>query len=869
MMAEALLRRLTIPLLMTLISSLTESTVLAADDASAVFFEQSVRPILKEHCWHCHGEDGRTEAQLDARLTRLLLKGGESGPSIEAGSHKTSLLYQRVSSGEMPPGKKKLSADQLAVIARWIDEGARTRRPEPEQIASDSLFTDEDRNHWAFQPITRPPAPAHDDTRDNSNPIDAFVLEKLKTKGISFSERASKEVLIRRASFDLTGLPPEPEAVEAFCSSDDEDAWPKLIDSMLESPHYGERWGRHWLDIAGYADSDGYSEADSVRPWAWKYRDYVIRSFNSDKPWDQFVLEQIAGDELTSPPWQNLTAEQADQLTATGFLRMGPDGTADSAVDQNVARNEVVADTIRIVSTSLLGLSVGCAQCHEHRYDPITHEDYYRLRAIFEPAYDWQNWRGPSNRLLSMWSEETRGKAAEIDQELSKVSSERTAELDVIVKEVFERELQKLPSDLQEPARTARVTPADKQTEEQKQLIREYPFLNVDRGSVYLYVAERINAFNAMWDKKTEEVKSRRPPEDLVMCLTEVPGQIPVTRVFSRGDYRTPAQDVLPGELAILNPPGHEIPSDDPNLPTSGRRLAYAKYLTSGRHPLLARVLVNRFWLHHFGRGLVDTPADFGVKGEPPTHPELLDWLAAEFMSSGWSLKKMHRLILTSEAWRQSSTRRPELEMTDPDNRWLGRMSVRRLEAEVVRDATLLVSGQLTRKPYGPAVPVSPDDVGQIVLGADTRDSAGRPTGAVVPPGEDAFRRSIYVQVRRTMPLGVLEPFDFPAMTPNCERRPSSTTPSQSLMMLNNPFTQTSAQRLADRLKKEAGESPDAQIRRAWKIVFGKMPSATDIDTALKFLSAPADPSSETPDPNSLVHYCHALLSSNGFLYVD
>lgn len=333
--------------------------------------------------------------------------------------------------------------------------------------------------------------------------------------------------------------------------------------------------------------------------------------------------------------------------------------------------------------------------------------------------------------MVSLWSAETRAAAAAVDQELAETGKKRTAELDGIVQETFERELQKLPAERQALARAARETPKDKRTEEQQQLIREFPFLNVDRGSVYLYLPDRLTGFNKKWDDLTAEVQQKRPAEDYVMCLTELPGKVPATQLYSRGDHQQPRQQVAPGGLAVLAEAEGVIAEDDPGLPTSGRRLAWAKSLTSGRHPLLARVLMNRVWMLHFGQGLVATPAEFGVKGERPSHPELLDWLASEFMESGWSLKHMHRLILSTQAWRQVSVRRSEHDAVDPDNRLLGRMNLRRLEAETVRDCILAVSGQLNSKLAGPPAPVSPDDVGQYVIAIDTRDSAGRPTGKV------------------------------------------------------------------------------------------------------------------------------------------
>lgn len=834
---------------------------------SPAFFESHIRPIFKAHCWHCHGEEEELKGNLDTRLTRFLLQGGDSGPAIAAGDHQASLLYQRIESGDMPPGDSRLSAEEQELIAAWIDQGARTRSEEPESLPRGELISEEERLHWSFRPVSRPDIPDVADKSLVHTEIDAFLVSKLEQHGLSFGPVASRETLLRRVTFDLTGLPATADERDQFLQDESPDAWEKVVDRLLASPAYGERWGRHWLDVAGYADSDGYNERDVVRPWAWRYRDYVIRSLNDDKPWDQFLIEQLAGDELSGARPEVLTETQAEQLTATGFLRMCPDGTAAGGPDQVIARNDVVAETIRVVSSGLLGLTVGCAQCHEHRYDPITQKDYYRLRAIFEPAYDVSNWRVPNARLVSLWNAETRAAAAAVDAELAEISRQRTEELDGIVTETFERELKKLPDDQQPLARAARETPADKRTTEQNQLIREYPFLNVSRGSVYLYLPDRLTGFNKKWDAKTAETKEKRPADELVMCLNEVPGKIPVTRLFSRGDYQQPREEVPPGELSVLADESTVIPVNNPELPSSGRRLAYAKHLTSGEHPLVARVLVNRFWMHHFGQGLVSTPADFGVKGDKPSHPELLDWLARDFMDNGWKLKRFHRQILLSRAWQQSSERRPEHDAVDSDNRLVARMNLRRLEAEAVRDAVLFVSGKLTNRLYGKPVPVSPDDVGQIVVAVDTRDSAGRPSGKVEALGDDEFRRSIYVQVRRSMPLGVLEPFDLPRMTPNCERRPVSTAAPQSLLMMNNPFVIAQAHHFGDRLR---GLSSDVhtQIRIAWQLAFGCEPTPSEHQKSVAFLTAAPGAPTETAGM-SLDEFCHALFCSGRFLYVE
>lgn len=846
-------------------------------EADSPQFESDVRPILKAHCWQCHGEVDELKGELDTRLARFLRKGGESGAAIVPGRHRESLLYQRVASGEMPPGSKRLSAKEVAVLARWIDSGAPTLRPEPETLPREAFFTTEERRHWAFQPIRRSTLPNVTNPELLRSPIDAFLLSRLESQGLSFGSVADRPALIRRLTFDLHGLPPTPEAVDRFVADVSPDAYERLVDRLLESPAYGERWARHWLDVAGYADSDGVTKDDRVRGWAWKYRDYVIRSFNASKPWDEFLVEQIAGDELLTPPYSDLAPAQAERLIATGFLRMAPDATEGTVPEPDVARNQVVAEVIKVASTSLLGLSVGCAQCHSHRYDPITHTDYYRMRAVFEPAYDWKNWRGPGGRLISQWTKETRELAAAVDKEVAGLKQLHTAELDAAADQVIEeRVIAKLPEELREKARAARKAPKDKRTDEQKKLVEEHPFLKINGAWLDQIDGAPKAKIDKKWKPLIDAAAAKRPARDMLMCLSEVPGKVSTTFLFARGDFKQPRDEVAPSELSVLNPDGVEIPSNNPKLPTTGRRLAWARHLTSGRHPLVARVLVNRFWMHHFGKGLVATPADFGLQGERPSHPELLDWLAAEFMESGWNLKHLHRLILTSTAYRQAATRRQELDAVDPDNRLLGRMPVRRLETEAVRDSLLALSGRLSTRMHGPPSPVSLDSVGQrVIISANQYDPTGRLLRNVKPLGEETVRRTIYVQVRRSMPLGVLVPFNPPAMKPNCELRTSSTDSTQSLMMMNDPFVIDQVNALAARVVREAGENVEPRFRRAWRLVFGRAPDDDEVRGGLEFLNgqtaAVRDSSSDRSDPDvvALAHLCHALVSSNAFLYVD
>lgn len=851
-------------------------------------FEADIRPILKAHCFQCHGEEADVEGNLDLRLVRLMVAGGDSGAALVAGKPDESLLIKRISSKEMPPGEKKLAADEIALMRRWIEQGGRTARPEPQNVAH-AEFTDEERAFWSFQSITSPVIPQVRATARVRTPIDAFLLERLEREQLGFSPEADRATLIRRACFDLWGLPPAPERVAEFVADQRPDAWERLIDELLESPYYGERWGRHWLDIAGYADSDGYGDKDLERAHAYRYRDYVIRAFNDDKPFDQFIQEQLAGDELIASPLHDVSPTDAERLIATGFLRMGPDGTGDTSIDdQPLARQEVLTETIKIVSTALLGLSVGCAQCHNHRYDPISHEDYFRLRALFEPAYnpDPKAWRTPEQRLVSLWTAEERERAADVESRLRELAAERDRELKQQWTPLFEQTIAALPEEVRESvgeiARQAAFGPpvTDKTAiARQQEVFKKHPTLKFTSGAVAALDKKRYEEEQKAYEAAVAAIKAESPQPNLAHALTEVPGVVPRTHLFLRGDFKQPAHEVPPGELSILVGDDRQIvPVNDPQLPTSGRRLAYARHLTSGEHPLLTRVLVNRFWMHHFGRGIVATPADFGFQGDPPTHPELLDWLASEFVRGGWSLKKFHRLVMTSTAYRQRSLRTDQLEQRDGENRLLGRMNVRRLEAEVIRDAILAVAGRLNDARFGPPLPVVVNPSREVVIGAGTK---GRDHRVVPLEDNQANRRSVYIQVRRSMPLGMLEAFDAPLPTPNCEQRDTSTVAPQSLLLMNNEFVIEQSEHFARRVINEAGDDPSSRIRRAWNLALGIEPTETQISRAVDYLETQhhnfatrprTDPQAlftNHPAGQALASFCQFLFSSNAFLYVD
>ncbi|MDB5335052.1 MAG: Planctomycete cytochrome, partial [Planctomycetaceae bacterium] len=806
----------------------------AASADEPLTYEKHVRPILKAHCFHCHGEGDELKGNLDLRLRRLIVKGGDTGEGLVAGNPSESMLLQRIKDKQMPPNNKLVPEKEVAILEKWIAGGALTATPEPEGNLAGVDITAEEKKFWSFQPIQRPALPAVKDALRVATPIDTFVLAKLEEKGLTFSPEADKRILIRRAYFDLIGLPPSPQEVEAFLADSSLEAYDRLLDRLLESTQYGERWGRHWLDVAGYADSDGYDEVDRVRPYAYKYRDYVIRAMNSDKPFDQFIIEQLAGDELVPQPHKNLSAEHIDLLAATGFLRTPPDGTAANA--SKVSRNAVISETLKVVSTSLLGLTVGCAECHNHRYDPILQTDYYRLRAIFEPALDMKMWKIPQGRLVSLYTDADRAAAAAIEAEAVVIDKERQTKQERYINATLEKELAKLPEDKREACREAHKAPAAKRTPEQLQLFKDFPSLNVDAGSLYLY--DSAAAKDLEQDaKRAADVRAKKLVEDFLGPLTEVPGLIPETQLFHRGDPDQPKQTLPPGELTILETAlSAPIPAKDPSLPTTGRRLAYARHLVSGKHPLTARVLVNRVWMLHFGKGIVATPGDFGFLGERPTHPELLDWLADDFMMNGWKLKRLQKLIMRSSVYRQSSQRNPAAETADPDNRLLARMPVRRLEAESVRDTILAVNGKLNLRQFGSPIPVMEDDVGQIVVGIENKNGENRP-GPIIPMLGEEYRRSVYVQVRRSRPLAMLDTFDLPTLDPNCTSRNVSTATPQSLMLMNSDFVLENAKLLAARLLVEAGPDQAAQIQQAWQLTFNRPATPDELQAAQNFFT--------------------------------
>jgi len=865
-----------------LIAALLAETGTAVAHSKALKFETDVRPILKAACFHCHGEEKKKRGGLDVRLVHLMQAGGDSGEAIVPGDPEASLLWQQVASDEMPDGPKKLTTDQKQIIWDWIAQGAKTIRLEPKD--PDSVrFTEEELGHWAFQPVKEPrvPRPSGFDIR---TPVDAFIAERLAKRGLRFSPRAGRETLIRRITHNLTGLPPTAAEVEAFVGDETPQAWPRLVERLLSSPEFGVRWGRHWLDVAGYAESDGGGGNDTRRPNAWHYRDYVFESFNRNKPIDQFLREQIAGDELIGGKPDTNDPRHVELLTATGFMRMAPDPTQSS--NSLADRNQAAADAVQVIGSSTLGLTVGCAQCHDHKYDPIGIDDYYRFRAIFDPVFPLQKWQQPSARLIDVTSADNQKKAEEIEaraKEMDAAIQEKKTEL---AKTIQAAKLSDVPEEVREETLQAVLAPAKDRTERQKELLDLYPMVK-PVSFIAGFLVEYDNAAYREFEKQKAEVtkvRETKPPKRLVRVATEQPDVVPVSAVLFRGNPNSPGEKVQPGELAVLSQAGQapSLPVNESTRTTTGRRIAYASHLTNGQHPLTARVFVNRIWQHHFGQGIVDTPGDFGLNSEPPSHPELLDWLAADFVKHGWDQKRLHQMILISTVYQQSARRTPELDAVDPENRLLARANLRRLEAEAVRDFILATTGDLNLESGGPSIPVTTDAEGKVVIGV-TKIRDGLAAG-VRGQNEAAFRRSAFIESNRSLPLNMLATFDLPEMKPNCDRRRSTTVATQSLWFLNDDQIIGLTGGLADRLFTNHPTEADQRLDALFRKLFATAPTDEEQQYLSSFLERQeelfrADPNAEwqkkikaqpdAPARRSLAALAQVLMASNRFLYID
>lgn len=743
-----------------------------------------------------------------------LIKGGKRGSAVIPGKANESLLYQAVAHVgdlKMPPGTA-LTPDEVKTVKDWIDSGAQWTTGK----------------WWAFEKPSRPAVPAG----ASSNPIDAFIDQKLKAAGLTSAPEADRLTLIRRASYDLVGLPPTQDQVSTFLKDKAPDAWEHAIDALLASPRYGEKWGRHWLDLARYGDTAGF-EQDPYLLLAWRYRDYVVKSFNDDKPYDRFAKEQIAGDELY--------ADNPEARTGTGFYRVGTNRDMLFKVeDVNVVEKRI--DMVDTTAAVFLGMTVGCARCHDHKFDPIPQRDYYRMQAIFQPAVsnkvflDYNPARNydiaENSRTFKLW---------QISAEMSNITRKYQDQLK-------EKKLAALPAELQAAFRA----PEEKRTPDQLRLVSENPnAVRVTPMEVEGLMSQADQERMAAISKRLMQTFSNYGPPPMSEGITDVGRNAPQTFIAIRGNPEAYGEEVRPGFLSALG--GGDIPDAPLHAGSTLRRKALAEWMARPENPLFGRVMVNRIWQFHFGSGLAKSSSDFGIRGGQPTHPELLDWLATEFAARGWSVKSMHKLIMTSAAYKRSVNASDAAQTKDPANELLSHMNRRRLEAEEIRDASLLVTGELNLKMGG--VPVVPALSKEEMYGM-----IGNPANAwmVTADADEHKRRSIYLLSRRTFQQPMAQAFDGPDGVLTCPRRNESTTAPQSLALLNSSFTM-------DRAKAMAAKVTDPET--AWKRVYGRAPSSEESKTAEEFLSKQQTLLGSRE--SAMAELVRSLMNTNEFLYVD
>ncbi|MBZ2185597.1 MAG: PSD1 and planctomycete cytochrome C domain-containing protein [Bryobacter sp.] len=812
-----------------------ELVLLAASLSLAVDFHSEVQPVLAKRCILCHGAAQQISGlRLDNGPDAL--KGGYSGPVIVPGNPAASKIIERVSSTKdgfrMPPMGPPLTAAEQAALKSWVEAGATW----PTGLTLGKATTKKS-THWAFQPLADPQPPAVKNTAWPRNGIDRFILAQLEAKNIQPAPEAPKATLLRRVSLDLTGLPPRPEQLRAFLADTRPDAYERAVDELLKSPHYGERWARHWLDLARYADTDGF-EKDLPRPHSWRWRNYVIDSFNADKPFNQFTVEQLAGDLLPNPT--------LEQRIATGFHRNSLINR-EAGVSRQEDRFETLINRVNTTSTTWLGLTMGCSQCHDHKYDPISQKEYYAAMAVFSRSLD-TDMDAPMPGELGPWLASRAAYTKKRDEILASAP----------VQKWFETWQSKMRAAVLNPgkdiewdfsvtsfrvmfdhAEKVLMMPAEQRSARDQWRLLLYFMsspshtLRDDKPS-----ADKLKEIRDQIRKLEEET----PKLTQAYVVTDDP-QAPPQRLAVRGDWKTPGIEVQPGTLAIL-------PEFQPGAEPA--RLAYARWLVSDANFLTPRVIANRYWQEFFGRGLVKTSEDFGLQGEKPSHPDLLDYLARQLRANNWSVKQLHRAIVLSATYRQSSKARPEVAEIDPDNALLARQARLRLPAESIRDSALLASGLLNTNIGGPSVrPPQPKGVSELVYGNSAK--------WIESTGPDKYRRGLYTFFQRTAPYPMLANFDAPDMAVACSRRRTSNTALQALNLLNDPVFYEAAQALAWRLRNDGAADPESRIRQGFELALARTPSARELARLKKFLD-------EQPPATAWTSLARVILNTDEFI---
>lgn len=801
------------------------------------FYIDKVQPILLNNCYACHGPDSDVKGNLYIGNRKDILLGGDSGASAVPGNSAESLLVQAMNYDgfEMPP-KGKLPQEQIDIISKWIDDGMliprdqESARPEKHESPYKTEVNDETRAFWQYQKVKTPEIPKVKNRKWVTNPIDNFVLAKLEAEGIKPSSPVEKAHLIRRVYYDLTGLPPTASTVEAFINDDDPQAYEKVLELLLDSPQYGEKWGRHWLDLVRFAETNSY-ERDGTKPYAWRFRDYVIKSFNDDKPYDQFIKEQLAGDEF-----EELTE---DSITATGYYRLGI--WDDEPVSQKQALYDDLDDIIATTSQVFLGLTMNCSRCHDHKLDPIPQKDYYRFLAFFS-GFRRYGVRGHDTVESASIGPIAVNANAAMQAEMRQQLDRELRDVDGKINHVNNRlqGLMTAPEKEDFRAIEVRVDIAKKYIGKglSEQLVKEYE--------------EAVKRRKVILDTRPDEIAK-------TLVIKEIGPQARETFVLIRGNANAESEKVEPGFPSVLSPP-EPVVHPSPHGKTSGRRTTLANWIASADNPLTARVMANRLWQHHFGVGIVESSNNFGAGGIAPTNPDLLDYLATEFVQGGWKLKRMHKLIMLSSTYRLSSQPTASGLAKDPANRLLWRFNPRRLSSEEIRDSILAANGSLNLKMGGPSFyPIIPPEI----LHGQSRPGAGWGNSSE----EDRARRAIYIFVKRSLVEPLMADFDFADVDSSCPVRFTTTQPTQSLNLMNSEFTNRQAARFAEFLQKQHPDDLPAQIRLALAQTTQRPPTDADIQQGKNLIAELKGLG--ISDNDALKYFCLVTYNLNEFLYLD
>jgi hypothetical protein len=805
-------------------------------DKQLDFFRKQVQPILKVNCLKCHGPQSNSKGELHLVSRALVLKGGESGPAVSIDDPAESLLLQAVNHDglEMPP-KKKLPQAQIDILTRWVEMGV-PFAPELEQQVVEKegppKVTDAARQFWSFRRLQQPALPRVRNRTWGRSPIDAFILAGLEDAGLKPAAPAEKTQLLRRAYYDLVGLPPSPQAVQEFLADDSSDAFVNVVDKLLESPQYGERWARHWLDLVRYAESNSY-ERDSPKPFVWRYRDYVIQSFNDDKPYSQFMREQIAGDEL-----EQVTP---DSMIATGYYRLGI--WQDEPVDRVQELYEDLDDIVSTTGQVFLGLTLNCCRCHDHKLDPLPQRDYYRFMAFFHGINRYGIRGGNTVANFSLREianedqkresqaviEEHNKKVQQVNESIARFEKPVVEDFQPVEKQDFQDERNKIP------------------------LVKKRVGTVIDEQQFQQYVALK---------DEQKKLRNFKPPAlGQALVITEIGPKPRETFILARGNAHAPGDPVEPGFPEVLSFPDPLIQAPAEGARTSNRRLALANWLADPSNPLTARVMMNRVWQYHFGRGIVRSSNNFGYQGVAPTHPELLDWLAADFIAGGWKIKRMHRQIMLSNAYQMSSSADKKGLQKDPVNNLIWRFDMRRLEAEEIRDSVLWVNGSLNPKMYGPSIyPIIPREVlqGQSRPGADWGKSSP----------EERARRSIYIHIKRSLIVPMMAAFDGPDPDATCPVRFVTTQPTQALGMLNSEYFNQQARVFADFLRSRVPGDLPGQVHLALSRALQRTPGEAEVQRAVDLINQ-LQQHEGVDEGKALQLYCLMVLNLNEFIYLD